>query len=173
MLIYVNDLYPHTFQIENYRDIIQTTKDKEARMRGGAREGAGRRSEGRKYYKIRLSEAEYRMIALMGGSKWIQDHIKQIEEKAMTTTIDTTKFTEEEQDLFIEGWKDAGGYVGDLEAGVDCPWCCPWDWCETIKVTGTDIKDWGRQHWEDCREEVERLLKEDEERAKEMAEEEE
>ena len=129
-------------------------------MRGGAREGAGRRSEGRKYYKIRLSEAEYRMIALMGGSKWIQDHIKQIEEKAMTTTIDTTKFTEEEQSQFIEGWKAAGGYIGDLEAG--CPWCMPWYWCETIEVTGTDIKDWGAQWWEQCKDEVERLLKEDE-----------
>ena len=139
-------------------------------MRGGAREGAGRRSEGRKYYKIRLSEAEYRMIALMGGSKWIQDHIKQIEEKAMTTTIDTTKFTEEERVLFIEGWKDAGGYVGDLEAGVDCPWCMPWYWgSTTIAVTGTDIKDWGRQFWEACREEVECNLKQEAEMAKEDA----
>lgn len=135
-------------------------------MRGGAREGAGRRSEGRKYYKIRLSESEYRMIALMGGSKWIQDHIKQIEDKKMTTTIDTTKFTEEEQDLFIEGWKHAGGYVGDLEAGVDCPWCMPW-YCGNgeIEVTGTDIKDWGRQYWKACKEEVEALLKEEAEQA--------
>lgn len=135
-------------------------------MRGGAREGAGRRSEGRKYYKIRLSEAEYRMIALMGGSRWIQDHIKQIEEKAMTTTIDTTKFTEEEQNLFIEGWKHAGGYVGDLEAGVESPWCMPW-YCRNveIEVTGTDIKDWGRQYWEACKEEVEALLKEEAEQA--------
>lgn len=133
-------------------------------MRGGAREGAGRRPEGRKYYKIRLSEAEYRMIALMGGSKWIQDHIKQIEEKAMTTTIDTTKFTKEEQGLFIEGWKDAGGYMADAESPA--PWCCPW--CAgngEIKVTGTDIKDWGRQYWEACKEEVEALLKEEAEQA--------
>ena len=138
-------------------------------MRGGAREGAGRKTEGRKYYKVRLSEAEYRLIALMGGSKWIQDQIKKIGGKAMATTIDTTKFTEEEKALFLEGWEQAGGYVGDLEAGVDCPWCCPWEWGSTdIEVTGTDIKDWGRQHWEDCREEVERLLKE-EERAREEA----
>lgn len=142
-------------------------------MRGGAREGAGRKTEGRKYYKIRLSEAEYRMIALMGGSKWIQDHIKQIEDKKMTTTIDTTKFTEEERDLFIEGWKDAGGYVGDLEADVDCPWCMPW-YCgsNTIEVTGTDIKEWGRQFWESSREEIECNLKQEAEMAKEMAEEE-
>lgn len=135
-------------------------------MRGGAREGAGRRSEGRKYYKIRLSEAEYRMIALMGGSKWIQDHIKSIGEKAMTTTIDTTKFADEERDLFIEGWKDAGGYVGDLEEGVDCPWCMPW-YCGNveIEVTGTDIKEWGRQYWQSCKEEVEALLKEEAEQA--------
>lgn len=139
-------------------------------MRGGAREGAGRKTEGRKYYKIRLSEAEYRMIALMGGSKWIQDHIRSIGEKAMTTTIDTTKFTDEERDLFIEGWKDAGGYVGDLEAGVDCPWCMPWYWgSNTIEVTGTDIKDWGRQFWEACREEIECNLKQEAEMAKEDA----
>lgn len=135
-------------------------------MRGGAREGAGRKTEGRKYYKIRLSEAEYRMIALMGGSKWIQDHIKQIEEKTMTTTIDTTKFTEEERNLFLEGWKHAGGYVGDLEAGVECPWCMPW-YCGNveIEVTGTDIKDWGAQWWEQCKDEVEALLKEEAEQA--------
>ena len=91
----------------------------------------------------------------------------------MTTTIDTTKFTEEERDLFIEGWKDAGGYVGDLEAGVDCPWCMPWYWgSNTIEVTGTDIKDWGRQFWEECREEIEGNLKKEAEMAKEMAEEE-
>lgn len=106
------------------------------------------------------------MIALMGGSKWIQDHIKSIGEKAMTTTIDTTKFTDEERDLFIEGWKDAGGYVGDLEEGVDCPWCMPW-YCGNveIEVTGTDIKEWGRQYWQSCKEEVEALLKEEAEQA--------
>lgn len=132
-------------------------------MRGGAREGAGRRSEGRKYYKIRLSEAEYRMIALMGGSKWIQDHIKQIEEKAMTTTIDTTKFTEEERDLFIEGWKRAGGYMGDVESPA--PWCAPWESVGTIEVTGSDSKEWGAQWWEQCKDEVEALLKEEAEQS--------
>ena len=90
----------------------------------------------------------------------------------MTTTIDTTKFAEEERDLFIEGWKDAGGYVGDLEAGVDCPWCMPWfSGNGLIEVTGTEIRDWGRQYWETYKDEVEALLKEEAERAKEMAEE--
>ena len=84
----------------------------------------------------------------------------------MTTTIDTTKFTEKEQDIFIEGWKHAGGYVGDLEAGVECPWCMPWySGNVEIEVTGTDIKDWGRQYWEACKEEVEALLKEEAEQA--------
>lgn len=141
---------------------------------GGARQGAGRKRISQKTVKVTISIPEDMRLVLkkLGGTKWIQDQIQRIEDRQMAAKIDTTKFDEEEQDLFIEGWKDAGGYVGDLEAGVDCPWCCPWDWCETIEVTGTDIKGWGRQFWEECREEIEGHLKKEAEMAKEMAEEE-
>lgn len=132
-------------------------------MRGGAREGAGRHAEGRKYYKVRLSEGEYRMIALMGGSKMLQDMVKAIQEKEMTIKIDTTKFTEDEQELFIDGWSAAGGYLGDSESPA--PWCAPWASDQIIEVTGTDVKDWGRQYWKQCKDEVERLLAEEAERS--------
>lgn len=42
------------------------------------------------------------------------------------------------------------------------PWYCG---NVEIEVTGTDIKDWGRQYWEACKEEVEALLKEEAEQA--------
>lgn len=141
---------------------------------GGARHGSGRKPLAEKTVKMAvfLPVEKRDFLKRLGGSKWINDQLQRIEDRKMKTTIDTTKFTEEEQDLFIEGWKEAGGYVGDLEAGVDCPWCCPWDWCETIEVTGTDIKGWGRQFWGECREEIEGHLKKEAEMAKEMAEEE-
>lgn len=141
---------------------------------GGARHGSGRKPLAEKTVKMAvfLTSEKRDFLKRLGGSKWINDQLQRIEDRKMKTTIDTTKFSEEERDLFIEGWKDAGGRVEDIEAGVDCPWCMPWYWCETIEVTGTDIKDWGAQWWEQCKDEVERLLKEDEERAKEKAEEE-
>ena len=88
-------------------------------MRGGAREGAGRPACSRKYFMFRLTVEEMRMLRLMGGSKWIQDQIIAIGDKKMTTTIDTTRFTEEEQDAFIEGWEEAGGVTDD--AGGENP----------------------------------------------------
>ena len=129
---------------------------------GGARQGAGRKpqTENSVRVSIFISEAERDTHKLLGGTRWIQDQIKKFQEGAMKSTIDTSKLTEEEQDLFVEGWKDAGGYVGDLD--TDCPWCCPWDWGNPeLEVTGTDIKDWGRQHWEACREEIECNLKQE------------
>lgn len=128
-------------------------------MRGGAREGAGRPASSREYFKIRLTAEEKRMLSLMGGSKWIQDQIKAIKEKKMTTTIDTTKFTEEERAAFIKGWEEAGGYMGDADSPA--PWCCPWDGVELIEVTGVDIKGWGRQYWLHCKPEVEAALAEE------------
>lgn len=135
---------------------------------GGARHGSGRKPLAEKTVKMAvfLPVEKRDFLKRLGGSKWINDQLQRIEDRKMKTTIDTSKFTEEEQDLFIEGWKHAGGYVGDLEAGVECPWCMPW-YCGNveIEVTGTDIKDWGRQYWEACKEEVEALLKEEAEQA--------
>ena len=129
---------------------------------GGARPGAGRKPREEKTVRVSafLTEAERDMFKLLGGAKWIQSQIKQFEAGEMTCKIDTTKFTEEQRDLFMQGWKSAGGYTGDLDTG--CPWCCPWYCgnCE-IEVSGADVKDWGRQHWEACREEIEDYLKEE------------
>jgi hypothetical protein len=40
------------------------------------------------------------------------------------TFVNTTSFTDEERAAFIQGWRDAGGYMGDL--GSTAPRCAPW-----------------------------------------------
>lgn len=128
-------------------------------MRGGKREGAGRPIEGTRNVTIRLKPEEQRELQLLGGSKWLREILEQIREKKMTTKIDTTKFTEEQQKSFIEGWEEAGGYMGDADSPA--PWCCPWYGDSLIEVTGTDVKDWGRQYWLQCKPEIEAALAEE------------
>ena len=62
-----------------------------------------------------------------------------------TRIINTTTLTEAEQGQFIKGWKEAGGYIGDLEAPI--PWCCPWMYEEEIEVRGETPYDWGASWW--------------------------
>lgn len=130
-------------------------------MRGGKREGAGRTSEGRKYIKLRLSEREYRMIALMGGSKMLQEMVKAIQEKKVAVKIDTSRLTKEEQELFVDGWAAAGGYMGDVDGDNPSPWCCPWATKERIEVTGDDVRYWGAQYWASVKDEINSLLAEE------------
>ena len=132
-----------------------------SQMRGGKREGAGRREAGTKYVMIRLSPEQHEALKQLGGSAWIQNQLTEIMEKKMTTKIDTTKFKEEDRAAFIEGWEMAGGVTDDANSDNPCPWCCPWDYSETIEVTGTDVKDWGRQYWLQCKPEVEAALAEE------------
>ena len=130
-------------------------------MRGGKREGAGRPIEGTRNVTIRLKPEEQRELQLLGGSKWLRETLEQIRGKKMTVKIDTTKFTEEERADFIEGWEMAGGITEDANSDNPCPWCCPWDYGETIEVTGTDVKEWGGQYWQQCKPEIEAALAEE------------
>lgn len=41
-------------------------------------------------------------------------------------------YTDEQKEAFIEGWKKAGGYVGDLDSPY--PWCAPWTYTFYIEV---------------------------------------
>lgn len=75
--------------------------------------------------------------------------------------VDTTKFTEAEENRFIEGWSNAGGTTEDLD--TPNPWCCPWYWEPIIEVEGNTPEEWGADWWRQCREEVERLMREGEE----------
>lgn len=48
------------------------------------------------------------------------------------TTLNLATLTEEQKDAFVEGWENAGGFMGDLE--TPNPWCCPWDWTDEIEA---------------------------------------
>lgn len=50
------------------------------------------------------------------------------------TTLNLATLTEEQKDAFVEGWENAGGFMGDLD--TPNPWCCPWDWNDEIEVEG-------------------------------------
>ena len=72
-------------------------------------------------------------------------------------------FTEEQRDAFVEGWKKAGGYVGDLDSPY--PWCAPWTHraCIEVDAESDDPAVIGAAWWRECAAEVARELKEEEE----------
>lgn len=126
---------------------------------GGKREGAGRPEAGTKAVLVRLTAEQHETLKGMGGSNWLQKELDKLKGHKM---IDTKNFTEEQQHEFIEGWEAAGGYTDDLEESP-VPWCCPWLHGNTvIEVEGDDIESWGAQWWDQCKDEIEELLKSEE-----------
>lgn len=77
----------------------------------------------------------------------------------MTATINLKTLTEEQQKAFIEGWENAGGFMGDLE--TPHPWCCPWDWNDEIEVEGETLEEMGADWWRQNKAEIEALIAEE------------
>lgn len=73
--------------------------------------------------------------------------------------VDTSLWSESAQSDFIEGWEDAGGYMGDLDS--PSPWCCPWYSNPVIDVNGKKPYDMGKEYWKKVKTEVEKLIKEE------------
>ena len=71
----------------------------------------------------------------------------------LAKTIDPAELTESQKNDFIAGWKDAGGYVGDIETPQ--PWCAPWTWTRELEVVGADPYEWGVDHCKTIQEETE------------------
>lgn len=78
-------------------------------------------------------------------------------------TLNLATLTEEQKDAFVEGWENAGGFMGDLE--TPHPWCCPWDWNDEIEVEGETLEEMGADWWRQNKAEIEALIAEDEDRA--------
>lgn len=76
------------------------------------------------------------------------------------TTLNLKSLTEEQRDDFVEGWENAGGFMGDLE--TPNPWCCPWDWTDEIEVEGETLEEMGADWWRQNKAEIEALIAEDE-----------
>lgn len=77
----------------------------------------------------------------------------------MTKTIITVDMTKEQRDEFVNGWIQAGGYMGDANSPV--PWCAPWYYQLEIKVEGETPEEWGADWWRQTKAEFEQILKEE------------
>ena len=75
--------------------------------------------------------------------------------------VRVSNFNSEQKETFIEGWKSAGGYVGDLDSPY--PWCAPWTYRDCIEVDAEndDPAIIGAAWWKECAAEVEKELKEE------------
>lgn len=127
---------------------------------GGAREGAGRKPTGHITRTIRVLPEQYELLRSLGGSDFLRVLLDRIREGKVAVPVDTSKFTEEEQDRFIDGWTDAGGNTDDGEA--ESPWFAPWEWSPEIIVHGTTPEEWGADFYKQCKPEIDALLAADE-----------
>lgn len=128
---------------------------KDFETRGGKREGAGRKPADTFDTKVRLTATQRETLKNLGGSSWLQ---KELDKMEGFRTIDTADLSEEEQEQFIEGWENVGGYTDDLDESP-APWCCPWYHGNTvITVKGSTPKEWGADWWSQCKDEIEEEL---------------
>lgn len=74
--------------------------------------------------------------------------------------VDTSLWSDDAKEKFINGWEDAGGYVDDFES--DSPWSCPWYYDPVINVNARKPYDMGREYWRQKCREVEDTLREEE-----------
>lgn len=70
-----------------------------------------------------------------------------------------SNYNSEQKGAFVEGWKKAGGYVGDLDSPY--PWCAPWTHsvCIEVDTESNDPAVIGAEWWKECAAEVEKELK--------------
>lgn len=128
---------------------------KDFETRGGKREGAGRKPADTLDTKVRLTATQRETLKNLGGSSWLQ---KELDKMEGFRTVDTADLSEEQQQEFIEGWENAGGYTDDLDESP-APWCCPWYHGNTvITVKGSTPKEWGADWWSQCKDEIEEEL---------------
>lgn len=129
---------------------------KAVRTHGGAREGAGRKPTGHITRTIRVSPEQYELLRSLGLSDFLRLLLDRIREGKVAIPVDTLKFTEEDQDRFIDGWTQAGGSTDDGEA--ESPWFAPWEWSPEIIVHGTTPEEWGADFYKQCKPEIDALL---------------
>lgn len=127
--------------------------------KGGRREGAGRKPLGRIQTRFQLTKDEAELIKQLGGSAFLRTMLEGIRSGKVAIPIDTTKFSEEEKDRFIDGWTEAGGNCDDAES--DTPWFAPWEWQPEIIVRGTTPEEWGADFYRQCKPEIDAILAED------------
>ena len=147
------------YDIELFDDTEEARKAeadaKALRTHGGAREGAGRKPTGHITRTIRVSPEQYELLRSLGGSEFLRFLLDRIREAKVAIPVDTLKFTEEDQDRFIDGWTQAGGSTDDAEAAT--PWFAPWEWSPEIIVHGTTPEEWGADFYRQCKPEIDAM----------------
>lgn len=128
----------------------------ESKQHGGARPGAGRPRGVKKDVRLRLHDHEHQRLAELGGSGWVAEQLV-LEKAVVRMTVDTRLFTEDMKKAFLKSWKDAGGYMSDLDS--ETPMCEPWKGVGIIEVTGHTAAEMGADYWRFCKQEIEALLK--------------
>lgn len=128
---------------------------------GGSRKGAGRKATGHITRTVRISPEQAEAFKELGGSAFLRATIDSIADGSLSVTLDTTRFTDEQKDRFVEGWEQAGGSTDDAES--ENPWFAPWFWQSTITVHGVKPEDWGADWYAQCKPEIDALLADDEE----------
>lgn len=126
---------------------------------GGRREGAGRKPLGRVQTRFQLTKDEAELIKQLGGSAFLRSMLEGIKSGKVAIPVDTTRFTDEQKDRFIDGWTEAGGTCDDAES--ENPWFAPWLWSPEIIVRGATPEEWGADWWRQCRDEIEEILASD------------
>lgn len=71
-------------------------------------------------------------------------------------TLNLKSLTEEQRTAFIEGWKNAGGYMDDADSPN--PWCAPWTSFDYMEVEGDNFEEMGADWWRQCKAEIESNL---------------
>ena len=120
------------------------------------REGASRKPTGHITRTIRTLPEQYELLRSLGGSDFLRLLLDRIREGKVAIPVDTLKFTEEDQDRFIDGWTEAGGNTDDAEA--ENPWFAPWEWSPEIIVRGTTPEEWGADFYRQCKPEIDAML---------------
>lgn len=139
---------------------LESTTQVSRNTHGGRRDGAGRKPLGRIQTRLQLTAEEANLIKQLGGSAFIRALLEKIKTKEFAIPVDTTKFTDEEKDRFVDGWTEAGGDTDDAEA--DTPWFAPWEWQPEITVRGTTPEEWGADWYAQCKPEIDAIRAADE-----------
>lgn len=62
-----------------------------------------------------------------------------------------------QKEMFVAGWKSAGGYDKDFQDSP-YPWAMPWSYQHKLEVKGETPFEWGQNYWNEVKDEVEELL---------------
>lgn len=137
----------------------EETKEEATHARGGAREGSGRKVTGHITRTVRLSPEQNALFKELGSSDFLRTMLDGIKAGTIAIPVDTTKFSEEERDRFVDGWEEAGGNCDDAECSD--PWFAPWYWKPEIIVRGTTPEEWGADFYRQSKHEIEAIRAED------------